>query len=251
MDFGASNDGDEPFAASAAAPRVELAEHEPQSAPPLQPPAETAKLAAATPRVPVHRPDPQPEAELSEADFTPPSPWPIYITALAVSVLWGFAPLAFAVGYRRAVAPLQNDAFALAVFAMLSLGPAIFVWGAAYMIRQAQKLAYETKRAKAMADDMLSPALSAAARSGHVVQGVRDEIVRAGAAAEEARETLLALRDALALETEKLTEAAATSVRTAQELSAVEVKKRMNTLDGGQLLPEGNDFRIVPHDPNP
>jgi len=235
MDFGASSDRDQPSAASAAAPsRVELAE--PQTAPPLQPPLEAAKLATATPRVPVHRPDPEPELELSEAAFTPPSPWPIYITALAVSVLWGFAPLAFAVGYRRAVAPLQNDAFALAVFAMLSLGPAIFVWGAAYMIRQAQKLAYEAKRAKAMADDMLSPALSAAARSGHVVQGVREEIVRAGAAAEEARDTLLALRDALALETQKLTEAAAQSVRTAQELSGALGRERGELSDLSHVL---------------
>lgn len=235
MDFGASGEGGEPSAA-AEPPRVELAEREPETAPPLQPPPASAKVTAATSRMPVHRPDPQREPEPSEEAFTPPSPWPIYITALAVSVLWGFAPLAFAVGYRRAVAPLQNDAFALAVFAMLSVGPAVFVWGAAYMIRQAQKLAYETRRAKAMADDMLSPALSAAARSGDVVQGVRDEIVRAGAAAEEARETLLALRDALAMETEKLAEAAAQSVRTAQELSGTLGRERSELSDLSHVL---------------
>jgi hypothetical protein len=186
--------------------------------------------------VPARRPEPPAEAGDDEAEFTPPSPWPIYITALAVSVLWGFAPLAFAVGYRKAVAPLQNDTFALAVFAMLSIGPAVFVWGAAYMIRQAQKLAYEAKRAKAMADDMLSPALSAAARSGQVVQGVRDEIVRAGAAAEEARETLLALRDALAIETEKLAEATAQSVRTAQELAGTLGRERSEMGELSQTL---------------
>ncbi|MDB5477383.1 MAG: hypothetical protein JWP49_2894, partial [Phenylobacterium sp.] len=195
----------------------------------------SAKVTSAEPRTPALRPEPRAVAA-DEAEFTPPSPWPIYITALAVSVLWGFAPLAFAVGYRRAVAPLQNDAFALAVFAMLSIGPAVFVWGAAYMIRQAQKLAYESKRAKAMADDMLSPALSAAARTGHVVQGVRDEIVRAGAAAEEARDTLLALRDALALETEKLAETTAQSVRTAQELAGTLGRERSEMGELSQTL---------------
>jgi hypothetical protein len=119
---------------------------------------------------------------------------------------------------------------------MLSIGPAVFVWGAAYMIRQAQKLAYESRRAKAMADDMLSPALSAAARSGHVVQGVRDEIVRAGVAAEEARETLLALRDALAIETEKLAETTAQSVRTAQELAGALGRERSEMGELSQTL---------------
>jgi hypothetical protein len=231
MDFGTPDEG----AGEAARGPRPTAEAEPIA--PLQPPPASAKVATDPPRVPARRPEPPAAApEADEAEFTPPSPWPIYITALGVSVLWGFAPLAFAVGYRRAVAPLQNDDFALAVFAMLSLGPAVFVWGAAYMIRQAQKLAYESRRAKAMADDMLSPALSAAARSGHVVQGVRDEIVLAAAAAEDARETLLALRDALAIETEKLAEAAAQSVRTAQDLAGTLGRERSQMGELSQTL---------------
>lgn len=229
MDFGASNDEAETRPYAGETPRAEPVDEpkiaaEPLASTPLQPPSEGAKLAPAEPRVPARRPDPP--AALDEAEFAPPSPWPIYLTALAVSVLWGFAPLAFAVGYRHAVAPLTNDAFALAVFSLLSVGPAILVWGGAYMIRQAQKLAYEARRAKAMADEMLSPALAAAARAGHVVQGVRDEIVRAGSAADEARETLLALRDALALETEKLSETTAHSVRTAQDLAGTLGRER-------------------------
>ena len=232
MDFGAS------ATESPDAVQEAVLAAEPLAAPPLEPPAAAATLAQAAPRVPARRPQPARVAEEpgDEAEFTPPSPWPIYITALAVSVMWGFAPLAFAIGYRRAVAPLQNDTFALAVFATLSIGPAVFVWGAAYMIRQAQKLAYESRRAKAMADDMLSPALSAAARSGTVVQGVRDEIVRAGAAAEEARETLLALRDALAIETEKLAEAAAQSVRTAKDLAGTLGRERSEMGELSQTL---------------
>jgi hypothetical protein len=156
----------------------------------------------------------------------PPSGWPIWLIAIAVSALWALAPIAFAVGYRSNVAPLQNDPFALAVFALLAIGPAAFVLGAAYMIRQGQKLAHETRRSKALAEDMLAPALLAAARTGDIAHLIRDEIARAGSAAEEARETLVALREALALETEQLTGATAQSVRTAQELAVTLGRER-------------------------
>lgn len=161
-----------------------------------------------------------------DIEDAPPAGWPIWLTATAVAVLWAAAPIAFAVGYRGNVAPLQYDPFALGVFALLSIGPAAFVLLAAYMIRQAQKLAFEARRGRAMADDLLSPSLVAAARAGDVVQAVRDEIVRAGAAADEARETLMAMRDALAFETDKLTGATAQSVRTANELASTLGRER-------------------------
>lgn len=152
--------------------------------------------------------------------------WPIWLIATAASALWALAPVAFAIGYRSNVAPLQNDQFAMAVFALLAFGPAVFVFCAAYVIRQGQKLAYEARRAKAMAEEMVTPALVAAARAGHLARAVRDEITRAGTAAGDAREALLALRDALAFETDKLTGATAQSVRTAHELSATLGRER-------------------------
>ena len=160
------------------------------------------------------------------ADEAPPAGWPIWLAAVAVAVLWAAAPIAFAVGYRSNVSPLQYDPFALGVFALLSIGPAAFVLLAAYMIRQAQKMAFEARRGRTMAEDMLSPALVAAARAGDVTQAVRDEIARAGAAADEARETLMAMRDALAFETEKLTGATAQTVRTANELAGTLGRER-------------------------
>jgi hypothetical protein len=161
-----------------------------------------------------------------EVEERPPSAWPTWLIAVAVAALWALAPIAFAVGYRNNVAPLQNDPFALTVFALLAIGPAVFVLGCAYMIRQGQKLGWEARRAKAMAEDMLSPALVAASRAGDVTLAVREEISRAAAAAEEARETLIAMRDALAFETDKLTGATAQSVRTAQELATTLGRER-------------------------
>lgn len=169
--------------------------------------------------------EPDGYAALDPAD-PPPSGWPTWLIAFAVAALWALAPIAFAVGYRNKVAPLQDDAFALTVFALLAVGPAIFVLGAAYLIRQAQKLGYETRRARAMAEDMLAPAVAAAARAGDVTLAVREEIERAAAAAEEARETLLAMREALAFETDKLTGATAQSARTAQELATTLGRER-------------------------
>ena len=158
--------------------------------------------------------------------FRPPSAWPIYLVALAVAGLWALAPIAFAIGYRNGVAPLRDDAFAMAVFAMLAVGPAVLVFGCAYMLRQGQKLGAEARRAKAMAEEMLAPALAAAARTGQVVQSVRDEIVRAGDAADAARETLLALREALADESERLVESTDVSIRTTRELTTTLGRER-------------------------
>lgn len=155
---------------------------------------------------------------VAEDAFKPPPGWPIYLVALAVAVLWALAPIAFAIGYRGGVAPLRNDAFALAVFALLAIGPAFFVFGAAYMLRQGQKLAAEARRARAMAEDMLAPAMTAAGRAGQVVQSVRDEILHAADAADHAREALLALRQAVAAETEKLVEGTQDSVQVAHQL---------------------------------
>ncbi len=166
-----------------------------------------------------------------------PSPaWPVWLTAVAVSVLWAVAPIAFAVGYRNDVAPLQNDAFAVAVFALLAIGPAAFVLGAAYMIRQGQKLAFEARRSKAMAEDMLVPALVAAARTGEVAQAIREEILRAGDAADQARVGLVALRDALAFETDKLSGVTAQSVRTAHELAETLGRERSEMTGLAQAL---------------
>jgi hypothetical protein len=228
MDFGTAakpatvGHESDPGVSPAADPESELFV---EPAPPLEPPASVGEVATADPELPVRRPEPRLETAAPKGTQPPPA-WPIYLVALAVSVLWAFAPIAYAVGYRKGVAPLTNDVFALAVFALLAIGPAVFVWGAAYMIRQGQKLAFEARRAKAMAEEMLSPALAAAARAGDVVQGVREEITRAGAAAEDAREGLLALRDALALESEKLTETTARSLRTAQDLAGALGRER-------------------------
>src|SRR5947209_3675651 len=180
-------------------------------------------IARSAARTPVRREEAYEDAA---EDVRLPPAWPIYLTAFAVAVLWALAPIAFALGYRNAVAPLRDDTFAMLVFGLLAVGPALFVFFAAYMIRQGQKLGSEARRAKVMAEDMLAPALAAAARAGHVVQGVRDEIIRAGHAADEARDTLVALRESMASETERLIESTDRSIRTAYDLTTTLGRER-------------------------
>ncbi|MGH6999224.1 MAG: hypothetical protein ACREEO_13590, partial [Phenylobacterium sp.] len=161
------------------------------------------------PRIPVTR----------TTAVAPSSGWTIYMAALVVSVLWACAPIAFAWGYRRSVAPFDFEPFAVAVFAALAIGPAALVWALAYMVRQGQLLGAEARRTKALADEMVTPAMAAGAQTVDLVHAMREEIARAGAAAQEARDTIIVLRQALAGESEELAAAAANAARTAQGLS--------------------------------
>ena len=211
-----------------AAPEFPMAEphSETETAAPLTPPPAAMELSTPAPQTVAQRPDASAisttaarEPALRIAPEQAPPGWPIYLGAAFVSILWAGAPIAFAYGYRQAKAPFDFDPFVLAVLGAMAVGPAAMVWIAAYMIRQGQKLGAEAGRAKALADEMISPAVVAGVRAGDVVREVREEIARAGQVADEARETLHALRQALASESDRLIEAAANSQRTAHGLA--------------------------------
>lgn len=222
-----------------APPVLEIAP-EPPAATPIAPQPEPEDSAPAPqPRpvaaqAPVTWPDPPVAA--TRAKLETPSGWPIYLSAFFVSVLWACAPIAFAFGYQRARSPFDFDPFVLTVLAAMAIGPAAFVWIAAFMVRQGQLLGLEARRAQALADQMVTPAMAAGAQAADVVQTVRQEIARAGAAADEARETLLALRQALAVESERLVEAASQSARTAATLSDTLGRERQEFGDLAQAL---------------
>jgi hypothetical protein len=170
-----------------------------------------------------------PSAASVERPFTPltmtptriarePSSSGIWVAASIVSAIWAGAPLAYAFGYRQEISPLQSDPIALAVFGLLVVGPLTLIWIAAYLMRQGQKLSTEIRRTRDLAQTMVGPAALAAHEAGAVVTSIRQQIVDAAASANDARETMLALRRALAEETERLSEAAASADRTSQNL---------------------------------
>lgn len=213
LDFTANEAGLTAQAQAAEPPPVAEPQAEaPLAAPQMAEPAGSPPVAAAEPMTPVlfgRRPAPAKEAQ----------GWPIYVAALVVSVLWAAAPLAFAVGYREGVSPLQYDPFALAVFGLMAVGPVALVWIAAYALRQGMKLSAEIRHTRELAHRMLEPAALAAAEAGGAVLAVQRQIDTAAASAAEAREVMTTLRAALAEETERLAEAAAASARTAADLT--------------------------------
>jgi len=79
------------------------------------------------------------------------------------------APIAFAYGYRQAKAPFDFDPFVMTVLIGMAMGPAAFVWFAAYSIQQGRKLSVETQRAKAFTDQMIGPSLAAGIDAGQIV----------------------------------------------------------------------------------
>lgn len=163
-----------------------------------------------------------------------PKAWPFYLSAGVVSVLWALAPVMFAWGYRREIIPFANEPFALAVLALLAIGPIALVWLAAYVAHQGAKLATETRRAQILGDTLLQPATLAARGAGTAVETVRREIEGATAAASQARDELLALREVLAAESKALVEAAQASGRAAQALtgSLGAEREKMSALTG-------------------
>jgi hypothetical protein len=206
---------------------------DPQPSGPLVPPQGVATVAAQASRTPVKRPAPR--STVVDDPSVPPA-WPVYLTALVVFVLWAGLPVAFALGYRNAVVPFRFEPFAAAVFGLLIAGPGAFVWIAAYMVRQGQRLSAETQRAKRLADEMIGPAIAAGLDTGDVVQSVREEIRRASEAAEEACQTLLALRSALAAESEQLATSTGVAVKSAEALSQNLGRERSEMGALGQAL---------------
>ena len=229
FDFSRLSDGDR------ATPESRLETHLGDSAPEAPPEAELDIVKApavemaspeSTSPPPARSADPHGEPPLTPAVIgsTPrlakePSGWPVWVAAAFVCALWAAAPVAFMLGWRVRVVPLDNDALAIALFGILAVGPAALVLVAAYFVRQGQKLAAEVRRMQDLSQRMLAPAAMAAIEAGSAVESVRLQIDSAAGAAHEARETMLALRQALAEETERLTEAAAVSARTAADLS--------------------------------
>jgi hypothetical protein len=208
--------------------------YELHDAPPLSPGPPTSEVASRVSGMPAKRPE-APATRPAPAPVAP-SGWPIYLAALFVSVTWACAPIAFAFGYQRAKSPFDFDPFVISVLGAMAIGPAALVWIAAYMVQQGRRLGAEATRAKQMADEMIGPAVAAGFQATEVVQSVRDEIARAADAAEEARETLLALRQVLAQESERLVDATANSTRTAATLTETLGRERTEMAGLSQTL---------------
>jgi hypothetical protein len=156
----------------------------------------------------------------------------IYVLSALASLLWLGGAAALGYAYVSRSGRLELDPLALGLLALVALAPLAFIWAAAYAVSQARLLAMEAHRAKRLTDELVGPTALAAAQAGAVVEAMRGQIATASEVANQARDHLDMLRQALTQQTEQLAEATAGASRTA--ISLVETLSReraeLNTL---------------------
>lgn len=188
---------------------------------PPETPTPSAPLTATAPEQPLaQRSTSEPSSYDEARPLAAPAPdrsRVLYALAAIASLLWA-ALAVFAYGYQRPLSGIDFQPFQTAVFVVLTLAPIGFIWIFAYGMRQTSRLAAGVARAHGLSRTLLQPTAAAAGETSSVVHAIRDEIDAATGAAARAREELTALRDLLSEETERLSQAAALSARTAATL---------------------------------
>jgi hypothetical protein len=142
----------------------------------------------------------------------------VYVLAGAATVLWVGGLSAYSLGLRSHMGPFEDDHFILLILALLGLAPVGLIWIGAFALRQGVRLLAEANRMQALSDKMVAPAALAAARTGSTVHAIRQEIDSAVMAAESAQQELLALRDMLSKESDRMIEMASGAAREATGL---------------------------------
>jgi hypothetical protein len=156
----------------------------------------------------------------------------VFVLATVASLVWAAAVAAFAFGFGA-----RNPGFALspltiAFLALIAVAPAGLIFACAMVVGQARILTAEARRAKRLTDELIGPTALAAAEAGAVVEAMRGQIAVASEVANQAHEHLVGLREALAMETDKLAAATAHASRTAIGLVETLSRERgeLNTL---------------------
>ena len=149
-----------------------------------------------------------------------------YLSAGLAALAWAGMLFAYTIGYVGGVAGLSRAPMQLAVVCLMAILPAVFIFAAAFAIRQGARLAAEARWTRALAEDFVTPAAIAAARTGDLAAGVRAEIERASAAAVAAHGQLISVREALSGETDRLSEAAAQAQHTSRVVGETLARER-------------------------
>ncbi len=138
-----------------------------------------------------------------------------YLLAAIASVVWAAAVAVFALGYGARSPGFAYSPLTIAFLALIAVAPMGLIFACAMVVAQARVLTAEARRAKRLTDELIGPTALAAAEAGAVVEAMRGQIAVASEVANQARDHLTALREALAMETEKLADATAHASRTA------------------------------------
>ena len=151
----------------------------------------------------------------------------MYVVAGLAVALWVAGLAAVAYGVSTHQVPFTLDLVSGSLMAAVAAAPLGFILAAAYVANQGRRLAAEARRSQRLNETLLGPAASAAAEAGTMVEVMRGQIEAAAEASIQAHETLLALREALAMETERLVEASSSAQRTAKGLTDMLGRERV------------------------
>ena len=149
-----------------------------------------------------------------------------YAIGAVAAVAWAGMLIAYEVGYVRGWNVLLRTPSHLAVLLALALLPGLFILAAAFSARQGARLAAEARWTHSLANELITPAVLAAARTSDIVSAVRAEVERASMAALVAHDQLVAVRESLAAQTDRLTETAAEAQRTARVVGETLTQER-------------------------
>jgi len=142
----------------------------------------------------------------------------VYSTALALSVAWAAAVIAFA--WSVGAGAFFQTIWGVAALAMIAFGPCGMIYAAAYLVHQAEVLAAHDRQVLTTLEDMVAPAHAAGVSTAQVLDDLRRGIAQGTAAAETAAGAMVTLRSSLSVESDRLNGAAVASLRTAGELAA-------------------------------
>ena len=132
-----------------------------------------ASKAAAPAPVPVAVPVPAAAAP-TPVSSARPLDWTrhAYLIAGVAAVIWAGGLMAFVAGFQTHFGAFDYAPLHRAVLGLLAALPAIFMILTAFALRQGAQLAGETRRARAMADDLMLPAALAGEQVGNVAEAV-------------------------------------------------------------------------------
>jgi len=221
---------------TAPAPQAQAA---PRAQPPAQPPAAQRKGQPVATRTAVVAPTSQPPAASLQPDMVlnrmaepTAKSGGVYLLAGVASAIWAAAVAAFAFGYAARSPGFGFTPLTIAFLALIAVAPMGLILACAFVVAQARILTAEARRAKRLTDQLIGPTALAAAQAGAVVEAMQGQIAVATEVANQARDHLGALREAIAMETERLAEATAHASRTAITLVETLSKERgeLNTL---------------------
>ncbi|HTK34605.1 MAG TPA: polar localization protein TipN [Caulobacteraceae bacterium] len=149
-----------------------------------------------------------------------------YTVAAFAALVWAGGLTAFVAGFQTQFGAFDYSPLQWVVIGLLAVLPASFMILSAFALRQGARLALETRRARAMADEMAIPAALAADQTGGAMEAMRHEIEKAAEAARAARGPILSLRETLSVESQRLSEAAAQAQATGRLLAEILAEER-------------------------